>query len=217
MSDHSKEKMRVLTATVAALIILVTYTSSYGYFLVYNISGGMAGIENLEKESVHFHSYMVMTFDNDTNDLVDTNMIVYGEDTNDHKVFVQLNASDANQFLEAHILERTVRNFYSLNAQTPFGFWAFIMGNVKKTTIGPDLKKYIAPKLNGDLSQQQGIFFNADISFSGVGHMSANLNSSETKKSNDPENGATQDTVVADLRQIVIDKHYRELIIQAPD
>jgi hypothetical protein len=208
--------MKLLSAIFAALVILGTSTSSYGYFLVYNLSGTVRGVEDANKVTISFRGYLVMNFDNDTNSLVDSNMIIYGRDPNRNKVFIQLNSSDANEFLDAHILTRDVRNFYSLNGEPPFGFRSLIMGNVHRTTIGPANRKNIATTLKGYIRQENGIFFDLEHDLAAVGNISASLYTTKTKLFNDPAAAWTQDTIIDELKGILAEKHYTYTEVNKP-
>jgi hypothetical protein len=208
--------MKTLSALFAALVILGVSTPSYGYFLVYNLSGTIRGVDDSNKVTIPFRGYLVMNFDDDTNSLVDSNMIIYGRDPNRDKVFVQLNASDANEFLDAHILPRDVRNFYALNGERPFGFRSLIMGNVHRTTIGPANRRYIAPVLKGAIREEEGIFLDLEHNLAGVGGISASLYTSKTRLFNDPGAAWTQDTIIDELKGILEGKHYTYTEVNKP-
>ena len=130
-----RRKVKKLSAVLVVLVMLGICTSSYGYFLIYNLSGtikGTNGTVDIKRVTIPFRGYLVMRLDNDTNSLIDANMIIYGRDPNRHKVYLQLNLNDSNAFLDSYILERGKRNFYRLNGMPPFGFNSFMMGNVYK-------------------------------------------------------------------------------------
>jgi hypothetical protein len=213
MFNQGKRKMKMLSVLFAALVILAASTSSYGYFLVYNLSGTTRGVEDSNKVTIHFKGYLVMNFNNDSNSLVDSNMIIYGRDPNGDKVYVQLNASDANEFLDANILTREIRNFYALDGNLPFGFRSLLMGSVHRTTIGPANRKNIATTLSGAIRQETGIFLVLEHNLTGLGWMSASLFGSKTRLSNDPATEATQDTIINDLKAILDGKSYVQLSI----
>ena len=79
--------MKKLSAVLVILVMLGICSSSYGYFLIYNLSGtirGTDGTVDIKRVTIPFRGYLVMRLDNDTNSLVDANMIIYGRDPNRH-------------------------------------------------------------------------------------------------------------------------------------
>jgi len=197
-------------------------TSSYGYFLIYNLSGtikGTDGTVDITRVTIPFRGFLVMNFDNDTNSLVDANMIIYGRDPNSHRVYVQLNAHDSNEFLDAFILTQNVRNFYGLNGNSPFGFGSLIMGNVHRTNVGSGIRKDIATALSGPITEEEGIFLGLDQDITGLGNMSATLYIIATRGVNSPHNHVaphTQDGIIDTLKVILAEKHYKAVSIPSP-
>jgi hypothetical protein len=221
-----KRQMKRLSAVLVVLVMLGMCTSSYGYFLIYNLSGrikGTDGTVDVKKVTIPFKGFLVMNFDDDTNSLVDANMIIYGKNQNRHKVYVQLNAHDSNEFLDTAVLKQDVRNFYSLNGESPFGFGSLIMGNVHRRTIGRDivghaLRKDIAPDLSGVITQEEGIFFALDEDVAGVGRISASLYGVATRGVNNPRNYVaphTQEGIIDTLKIMVAEKHCKAVSIPA--
>jgi hypothetical protein len=212
--------MKMLSALLVVLVILGICTSSYGYFLVYNLSGtvrGTDGTVNIRNVTISFRSYLVMTFDDDTNSFDDANLIIYGRDPNNNKVYIQLNASDSNAFLDSSIWYRDVKNFYELNGESPFDFRIVIQGNVKSTNIGLAGKKNIAPNLRGVLTGEDGMFFEVGEEITGIGNnFSASLQTTSTKKFNTPGDPCTPDEVIDELIGKLADKGYTALSIPAP-
>jgi hypothetical protein len=169
---------------------------------------GTDGTVDITRVAISFKGYLVMNLDNDTNSLIDANMIIYGKDPNGHKVYVQLNASDSNAFLNSYTLERgDKRHFYALNGKSPFDFNSFMMGNVRNTNIGLAKRILIAPDLKGVITGEDGIFFSLDQKIAGVGSISASLYTLATKGVNDlnnpdPITPRTQDGIIAALKGI---------------
>ncbi len=213
--------MKRLSALIAILVILGICTSSYGYFLVYNLSGtirGTKGTVDITNVTIPFKGYLVMNFDDDTNSFDDANVILNGKDPNNHKVYVQLNASDSNEFLDSSIWYRNVKNFYELNGKSPFDFRIVIQGNVKSTNIGLAGKKDIAPSLKGVITGEDGMFFEVGEEIAGIGsNVSASLNTASTKSSNNPSDPCTQDEVIDSLKGKLADKGYAPVSITVPE
>ncbi|MGD0552257.1 MAG: hypothetical protein ABSB25_06355 [Sedimentisphaerales bacterium] len=212
--------MKKLSALFVILVMLGICTSSYGYFLVYKLSGTIRGItynrsdtntmgiDDTNAATISFKGCLVMNLDNDTNSLIDANMIIYGKDPNGHKVYVQLNASDSNGFLDPNILTRgNKRHFYKLNGKSPFEFNVFMMGNVRSVNIGLVKRILIAPDLKGSITEEDGIFLGPDQNITGVGSISASIYTIATKGVNDlnnpdPITPHTQDGIIDALKGI---------------
>lgn len=237
--------MKRLSTLFVVLVMLGICTSSYGYFLIYNLSGTIrgiiynlsdttTGIDDTNTVTIPFKGYLVMNLDNDTNSLIDANMIIYGKDPNKHKVYVQLNSSDSNEFLDSYTSERgNKRHFYGLNGKSPFDFNSFIMGDVRKVNIGlpHGYRILLASNLKGSIAVENGIFLSLDQKITGVGSISASLWTLATKGVNDPNNPDlntphTQDGIIDALKGIgeysnhrywtPILEHYTAVIIPAP-
>jgi hypothetical protein len=212
--------MKRLSTLFAVLVIFVMCTPSYGYFLVYDLYGSIKGTEgtvDIDKVTISFDGYLVMKFNNDTNTLEDANLLLNGYDPNDHKVYIQLNASDSNGFLRPSIWYRDVRNFYELNTRSPFDFRIVVGGDVKNKDIGLAGKKRIASSPHGVITSKEGMFFAVDQALAGVGNsVSTPLYTSLTKTANEPGEELTQDEVVDELKNKLADNHYTQLSIPAP-
>ena len=212
--------MKKLSVLLAVLVILGICTSSYGYFLVYNLSGtvrGTDGMVDIRNVTISFKSYLVMNFDDDTNSFDDANLIIYGRDPNNNKVYIQLNASDSNAFLDSSIWYRDVKNFYELNGEPPFDFRIVVQGNVKSTNIGLAGKKDIAPHLKGVLTGEDGMFFEVGEEIAGIGNnFSASLQTTSTKAFNNPSDPCTPDEVIDELIGKLAGKGYSPVNVTQP-
>jgi hypothetical protein len=220
--------MKRLSALFVVLVMLGISTSSYGYFLIYNLTGTIRGIiynradtntmgiDDTNAVTIPFKGSLVMNLDNDTNSLIDANMIIDGKDPNGHKVYVQLNASDSNGFLNPNILERgNKRRFYVLNGKSPFDFNSFMLGTVRNTDIGLAHRKLIATTLKGAITVEDSIFLDVDHNITGVGTISASLFTLATNGVNNlnntfPITPRTQDEIIDALKGIGIynNKYY---------
>jgi hypothetical protein len=213
--------MKRFSALLAVLIMLGICTSSYGYFLVYNMSGTIRGTmstedPNIKNVTISFKGYLAMDF-NDANSFNDANLFIYGRDSNDHKVYVQLNASDSNAFLDSAIWYRDIKNFYELDGQPPFDCRIVIKGDVKSTEIGLAGKKEIASSLKGIITAEDGMFLEVNQHLAGVGNsISATLDTALTKTINNPSDPCTHDEVVNGLKDKLANKGYLPVSIPAP-
>ena len=209
-------------AMFAVLVMLAVCPSSYGYFLVYHLYGSLKGTEgsvDIEKETTNFDGYLVMNIDVNTNALIDANMIIYGRDPNHHRIYVLLNSTDSNGFLDASILYRDDRNFYELNGNPPFDFRIFMRGNVHNTYIGLSHNERITSSLSGVITNEEGMLLAVGQELAGTGNVSASLYTLATRSSNNPNNifaPWTQDEIVDALKSIREDHHYVQLHIPPP-
>jgi hypothetical protein len=212
--------MKRLSALFAVLAIFEICTPSYGYFLVYDLYGSIKGTQwlvDIDKETISFDGYLVMRFDNDTDEFQDANLLLNGDDPNNNKVYIQLNATDSNGFLDPSIWYREVRNFYELNTRPPFDFSIVVMGDVKSKDIGLADKKYIASSMKGVITSEEGMFFAVNQALAGAGsYVSFSLYTSLTKTANEPGAELTQDEVVNELKDKLANNHYLPLSIPAP-
>jgi hypothetical protein len=205
------------------LVMLGVCTSSYGYFLVYKMDGKLKGTEgsvDIKKDTTDFRGYLVMNIDTNTNELIDANLIFYGKDANHHNVYVLLNQSDSNGFLDASILYRDDRNFYELNGHTPFDFNIFIRGDVHSTDIGFSSKRKVASSLYGAITNESGMLLTVGQELSGTGNVSVPLYTLSTKSTNNPNNifaPWTQDAVVNTLKDVLAEDHYKQVYVPPPD
>jgi hypothetical protein len=215
--------MKGLSALLAALVMLGICTPSYGYFLVYKLDGMLKGTEgavDIKKETTDFKGYLVMNIDANTNELIDANMIFSGKDPNHHKVYVLLNSTDSNGFLDASILYRDDRNFYELNGHTPFDFKIFIRGDVHKEDIGLPRDQRIASSLYGAITNESGMLLAVGQELAGTGNISVPLYTLSTKSTNNPDNifaPWTQDAVVNTLKDVLAEDHYKQVYIPPPE
>jgi hypothetical protein len=213
--------MKRLSVLFAVLAIFAICTPSYGYFLVYDLYGSIKGTEwlvDIHKETISFDGYLVMNFNNDTNTFEDANLLLNGKDPNDHKVYIQLNASDSNGFLDPNIWYRDVRNFYELKTRPPFDFRIVVRGDVKNKDIGLADNKRIASSMKGVITSKEGMFFAVDQALAGVGnYVSMSLYTSLTQTANAPGAELTQDEVLDELKNKMAHNNYLPLSIPAPE
>jgi hypothetical protein len=226
MFNKRRQQMKRLSALFVVLVMLGICAPSYGYFLIYKLSGTIRGIiynrsdantiriDDTNAVTIPFKGLLVMNIAldevNDTNTLIDANLIIYGKDANNHKVYVQLNASDSNEFLNPSILERgNKRHFYVLNGNSPFDFNSFMMGTARSVDIGLAKRIILATSLRGTITAEDSVFLDLDYKITGVGNISASLFTLATNGVNDPHNHdpitpRTQEGIIEALKGIGI-------------
>ena len=187
--------MRRLFWLAVVFVVLSTCAPSYGYFLIYNLSGSVKGVNNDTKASISVKGYLVANLD-DTNDVpVDANLIMYGQDSRKRKVYVVLNYSDANEYLDADAWwqgDYAVFNFWAYH--TPFEFEGLMIGLAKAKSIGLADRKDVVSSMKGTMMVWGRMLFDADDDIAGTGNLSASLNVPETTYVN--QNSWTQDQIL---------------------
>ena len=194
--------MRRLLGLAVLFVVLSVSVPSYGvssnYFLIYNLSSTVKGVNNTTPVSIPWKAYLVLSFDNSDN-AVDANMIMYGKDSNNVKVYVQLNYSDsAHLFNSDSFWQKGASkafNFYSAS-DNPFDFVGFVIGKSKATNIGLSNTKNIANSMTGTMIVWDNMLFNASDNIAGSGAVSMSLYTAATKAVN--TYGLTQDQIVVD-------------------
>jgi hypothetical protein len=153
------------------------------------------GVNNETKASIPWKGYFVANLD-DTNDVpVDANLIMYGQDSNKHKVYVVLNYSDANGYLDADAWwqgDYAVFNFWAYH--TPFEFEGLMIGLAKAKSIGLADRKDVVSSMKGTMMVWGRMLFDADDDIAGTGNLSASLYAAETIYVN--QNHWTQDEIM---------------------
>lgn len=187
--------MRRLLWLAVVIVVLSACVPSYGYFLIYNVSSSVKGVNNETKASIPWKGYFVANLD-DTNDVpVDANLIMYGQDSNKHKVYVVLNYSDANGYLDADAWwqgDYAVFNFWAYH--TPFEFEGLMIGLAKAKSIGLADRKDVVSSMKGTMMVWGRMLFDADDDIAGTGNLSASLYAAETIYVN--QNHWTQDEIM---------------------
>jgi hypothetical protein len=188
--------MRRLLGLVVLFVVLCVSVPSYGYFLIYNLSSTVKGVNNTTPVSISWKAYLVLSFDNSDNG-VDANMIMYGKDSNNVKVYVQLNYSDSAHLFDSDSFWQKgasqAFNFYS-ESDHPFDFVGFVIGKSKATNIGLLNTKNIANSMTGTMIVWDNMLFNASDNIAGSGAVSMSLYTAETKYVN--QNSWNQENVL---------------------
>ena len=179
-------------------VVLSVCVPSYGYFLIYNVSGSVKGVNNALPASIPWKAYLVVNLDiND--EFVDANLVMFGKDSTKKSVYIQLNYSDSAHSLDIDI-PNTGSGFTAIDLRTdvntPLNFEALIIGKTKLTDVGivPANKKNVPSKLTGTMIVRDNMFFTASDNMTGSGTVSASLYTMATKAVN--TYGLTQDEII---------------------
>jgi hypothetical protein len=202
--------MRKLSAGLVMLALLWMCSASFGYFLVYNVSATVNGVdyETELRVSVPLKGYLVLRL-NDSNELQDANLVLYGKDANTpkSKVYVQLNyfeSSDSNCLKwdigtpggeQGNLVSS---NFWTYaNKSSPFDFEWLITGQKSVKNVGyiaGDRK--VASSLKGVFMVWDGMLLDADQDIQGTSNISMTLNTAYTKGVNGTNPAWTQDKII---------------------
>ena len=94
--------MRRLLGLAVIFLVLSVCVPWYGYFLIYNVSGSVKGVNNETAASIPWKAYLLVSLDSN-DEFVDANLIMYGKDSTKKPVYIQLNYSDSNHSLDIDI------------------------------------------------------------------------------------------------------------------
>jgi hypothetical protein len=195
---------------------------SFGYVLVYNVSTAVNGADYDTglKVTVPLKGYLVLRL-NDSDELQDANLILYGKGANipKNKVYVQLNrleSSDTNCLRwdigtpGGEQGDLVSSNFWTYgNKSSFFDFEWLMMGKKSIKNVGQLAgNKRVAGSLKGTIMVWDGMLLDADQDIQGTSNISMTLNAVYTKWANGTNPTWTQDqiiegqTVVGKLRGI---------------
>jgi hypothetical protein len=185
-------------------------SASFGYFLIYNLSTTVNGVdyETEQKVSVPLKGYLILRL-NDSNEILDANLILYGRGTHTpkNKVYVQLNnleSSDSN-CLEWDIGtpggERgnfVCSNFWTYaNKSSPFDFEWLLTGKKSLKDVGYLAgNRRVASSLKGVFVVWYGMLLDADQDIEGTSNISMMLNTAYTKRVNNTDPIWTQTRII---------------------
>jgi hypothetical protein len=190
------------------LTLLWMCSASFGYFLVYNVSTTVKGAdyETGMKASAPFKGYLVLRL-NDSDELQDANLILYGNDANTpkNKVYVQLNrfgSSDSN-CLKWNIgtpggeqSNLVSSNFWTYaNKSSPFDFEWIVTGQKSVKNVG-SIDRKVASSLKGVFMVWDGMLLDADQDIEGTSNISMVFNTAYTKLVNGTNPAWTQDQII---------------------
>lgn len=194
---------RLLGLAVLFVVLCMCVPSSYGtsgnYFLIYNVSCTVKGVNNDTKASIPLKAYYVVNLDSGDN-LVDANLIMYGKDSSKNKVYIELD-HDANvpyKLLEDYWWQDkgdfAVFDIWDYN--TPFDFEGLVVGlsAPKDIGLGTNNKKWVASSMTGPMMIWGDMLFDPDDDIAGGGTISASLDLKTTKLVN--QNHWTEDQII---------------------
>jgi hypothetical protein len=178
--------MRRLIGLAALFAVLSLSVPSYGYFLIYNVSANVKGVDLDYVEgavTIPFKGYLLLTLD-DSNNFVDANLALYGKNPDGVKRYVELGRHSDNVFFVGSFSWIDHGYFgVVINGADPFGFHGQLIGKtvLKDVGLGSTAKKSIPSALKGVLNLEEGMLFDVRQRIAGTSSISMSLNSTYTK------------------------------------
>ena len=200
--------MRKLLGLTVVLAALCVCAPSYGYILVYKVTGGMKAVEwNSGKIiSVSVKGYAAIDI-NDSNEAIDDKQIVlYGKDASGSLNYYEDSLAKVSLFQVASVVELDVWDYNS-----PF-FYEFVMtGNVKLTDIGASSKELAASSLSGSLITWWAQLLDSSQELFGSGAATMTLDTTQTKAAN--QGSLSVDAVISAFIAGLEAKGYQPIVL----
>jgi hypothetical protein len=181
--------MKRLLGLGVLFVFLSVSVPSYGYILVYNVTGGIKAAEwNSEKLiGVSVKGYLALDIDSDSNVINDANMVFYGKDASGKLVYYREvrnltnSASGADWSTTAGIV-----GFDIWDHCPPFNYDFMMTGAVKAIDVGfgTGSKKLAASSLKGSLVSWWAHLLDNDQLIFGSGAATMKLDIKQTKAAN---------------------------------
>ncbi|MGB7580838.1 MAG: hypothetical protein WBL85_00125 [Sedimentisphaerales bacterium] len=182
--------MRKLMRLTVVLAVLGVCAPSYGYILVYNVTGGMKALEwNTSKIiSISVKGCLVADINsnsNGDNEVNDAQMVLCGKDTGGNLVYYKdsLNKSDegASLYTTGNVVGVDVWDHNS-----PFWYEFTMIGNIKATDVGlgANYKEWAASSLSGSLGSWWDQLLDSSQELFGTGAATMTLDTTHTKAAN---------------------------------
>jgi len=184
--------MKRILGLVVLFTVLSTCVPSFGnYFLLYNVSTTVKGVDYDDAEgavTVPTKGYLLLTLD-DSNEFVDANLVLYGKNTENVKVFVELGYNDIGFLGDTYTWAAYGYFFIYLQGMGYFDFEAQLIGKTKLKDIGLGTteKKDVASRVKGVIAVWEDMLLDSSQDIKGTANMSMTLNNRLTKSFNDTE------------------------------
>ena len=209
--------MKKLAAVLLMLTIAGICSPSYGYFLIYRMSAPVKGVDGAKgkAQTIPLKTYMVLDIDDINESLRDANLIMYGKDSKNKKVYVELNISDSDKFTDGvkwQMGDYLFVDFWtSDDSNNPFWFEGLAFGRRKERDIGLGEKYYVAGSLKGAFMVWGFMLLDADQDIAGTCNISASLWSQKTLVAN--FDMKTKKQIVDELITILEGQRYSPAIL----
>jgi hypothetical protein len=177
-------KLLVLSVVAAALMVCAP---SYGYILVYKVTGGMKAVEwNVEKIiSVSVKGYLALDINNVSEEVDDAEMVLYGKDVSGDLVYFDDTLGGGGNRINWDATGDVV-GVDVWNYSDPFEHEFMMTGKVKATDVGlgTSTKKLAASSLKGSLVIWWAQILDDSQDLFGSGTATMTLDTKQTKAAN---------------------------------
>jgi hypothetical protein len=210
--------MKRLLGLVVLLVVLCMSVPSYGYYLIYNLSGSAKGVNNGVAASIPWKGYIVMNISGTS--IVDANLIMYGKDSAKANVYLELDKK-ATGVTKLTVTPGELGSFpnifltVDIKCDTAdFDFEGLTMGKAALIDVGAGTQP-AGKGAKGVMIVWEGRLLNATDDVTATGTVSTSLWLPATKYAN--ANGWTTDQIIntgdshqKSLKQILAAKHFTD-------
>jgi hypothetical protein len=191
------KKLAMLLVMLAVLCV-----PSYGYILVYNMSGSYKTLDTDANAlySSSFKGYLVMDVNDANGTIEQSTAIFYGKNFGGGKVFTTINdvVYACGQYGQYMNIELFIDDH---------GFDTVMIGKVKTMDVGGSLYTGVGTSLKGGLLfYEDGYLLDDSQYLTGSGTSSLSLNTSRTKAAN--LNGDTFSSIISEYQALLTNKGY---------
>jgi hypothetical protein len=190
--------MKRLLGLVVLFVVLCVSVPSYGYYLIYNLSGSIKGVNNGAPASISWKGYLVMHIIGST--VLDANLITYGVDSSKNKVYVE-HDKDATGATKLVVIPDELGSFPNIFITADlvcntadFDFEGLTVGKAALVDIGTGGTQGAAKSAKGALIVRSGMLLKSTDDIVGTGTVSSSLWLPATKYVN--QNNWTQDQII---------------------
>jgi hypothetical protein len=217
--------MRKLMGLIMVLAILSVCSPSYGYILVYKVTGSMKAAEwRVDKIiSVSVKGYIAVNIvvnDTGDNEVTDAQMVIYGKNKSGGLVYYRDYLNDPNNsgiglYTPGHngsVVEVRVWDHHN-----PFYYEFLMTGNIKAADVGfgTAFKELEASSLKGSLVTWWAQLLDNSQVLYGSGSASATLDAKQTKAANAANDvtpgSVTVGAIISDFIDTLIAKDYSQI------
>jgi len=188
--------MRRLSVVLVAAVMLSLCASSYGYFLIYNVSTTVKGVDTDSGKAISapLKGFLVLNM-NDSGQSVDAALVIYSSKL---KKYAVLDLT-GNEFLGKTDAQSAYDYlFVYLEGEDKFDFVGQLIGKVKAKDVGlgAENKKNVASSAKGVVCVWSDMLGDSSFDITGTANISMTLNNTYTKAVNDPTEPWTMDEIV---------------------
>ena len=190
--------MKRLLGLAVLLVFLCVSVPSYGYFLIYNLSGKVAGVNDGVKASIPWKGYFVVKVSGQS--IVDANLIMYGKDSAKAKVYLEFD-KDAKGVTKLTATPDELGSFPDIFLTVDivvdtadFDFEGLTIGKAALVDIGTGGTQGVTKSAKGAFIVRSGKLLNSSDDITGTGTISSSLWLPATKYVN--QNNWTPDQII---------------------